>query len=120
MSVTDNILKTIDYAIDKKMEKVVRMDESAVIIGIEDNGLYKVLLQGKEYYVSNGSGISFKTGDLVWIHYPNGDFNKKYIISSRTPNNKSFDNAGTGEWGSGGTINPDDFATIADIDAMFA
>lgn len=121
--VTDNILRTIDYAIDKKMEKVKQMDESGVIVGVDSSGTYRVLIQGETYSMPNGCGISFKNGDLVWVHYPNGNFNKKYIISSRTPNSKTFDNAGSGEPGGGGStgesITWDDFATIADIDALF-
>ena len=122
--VTDNILKTIDYAIDKKMEKIKQTDESGVITGIGANGIYEVLLQGEKYLISNGCGIAFKVGDLVWVRYPNGNFNKKFIYSSRTPNSKTYDNAGTGEYGGGGTstgteITLADFATIADIDALF-
>lgn len=120
MSVTDNILKTIDYAIDKKTKDLINQDMSGVIIGIKPDGNYSVLLQGQEYVIPNGCGISFKIGDLVWVHSPNGNFEKKFIISSRTPNSKSFNNKGTGEYGGGSSISPDDIITNEEIDAMFA
>lgn len=122
MSANENILKTIDYGIKKSMQKYEQMDDSGVITNIGDNGMYQVLLQGEKYWIPNGCGIAFKIGDLVWIHCPNGNFNKKYIISSRTPNSKMFNNAGTGEYGEGSTgdgLTLEDFAKIADIDALF-
>ena len=120
MSVTDNILKTIDYAIEKRTRELFNQDLSGVITGIKNDGNYVVLLQGEEYIVPNGCGISFKIGDLVWVHSPNGKFEKKFIISSRTPNSKSFTNRGSGEYGGGSSINPDDIITNEEIDAMFA
>ena len=51
MSVTDNILKTIDYAIDKKTKDLINQDMSGVISGIKDDGNYYVLLQGEMLWV---------------------------------------------------------------------
>lgn len=119
MSATEEILKTIDYAIDKKTKVFSRMDLPGVIDGIKPDGSYSVQIQGESYVVANGCGISFKSGDLVWVHCPNGDFNKKYIVSARVSNSKTFDNAGEGDYGGGATINPSDFITNAEIDAMF-
>ncbi len=119
MSVTDNILKTIDYAIDKKTKDLINQDMSGVISGIKDDGNYYVLLQGENYVVPNGCGISFKVGDLVWVHSPNGSFDKKFIISSRSPYSKIYTNEGDGDYGKGSSINPADIITNAEIDAMF-
>lgn len=119
MSVTDNILKTIDYAIDKRTSYLSHMDTSGVVVETNDSGTYQVLINNVQYEVPNGSGISFKKGDLVWVHSPNGDFNRKFIISSRAPNSKSFKNSGSGQSGSGGTLSKDDIITDEEIDAMF-
>lgn len=121
MNVTDSILKTIEYAIDKKLKPYTNMDISGIVVGIPDgNDAYKVRIDDVTYNVVNGSGIGFKLGDLVWIHCPNGDFNKKFIISSRSSNSKSFVNNGSSQQGSGTTsISDDDIITNNEIDAMF-
>ena len=119
MSITDELFQTIDYAIKKRTNYLKDMDVSGIIMGSNNDGSYIVLINETEYNVPNGCGISFKTGDLVWVHSPNGDFNKKYIISSRSPNSKAFTNKGSGDYGHGATINPSDFITDAEIDAMF-
>lgn len=116
----EDLFKTIEMAVDKKTKPLTTMDIQGIVIGANENATYTVLINETEYRnVPNGSGISFKTGDIVWIHSPNGDFNKKYIISSRSPNSGSFANQGTGDYGHGATINPSDFITDAEIDAMF-
>lgn len=119
MSVTDNLLKTIDYAIDKRTGHLSHMDISGVIVSANSSGTYQVLINNVQYEIPNGCGISFKKGDMVWIHCPNGDFNKKFIISSRVSNSKSFKNSGSGQAGGGSTISADDIITDAEIDAMF-
>jgi len=119
MSVTDNLLKTIDYAIDKRTGHLSHMDISGVIVSANSSGTYQVLINNVQYEIPNGSGISFKKGDLVWVHSPNGNFNKKFIISSRVSNSKSFNNSGSGQAGGGSTISADDIITDEEIDAMF-
>lgn len=120
MGVTENLLKTIDYAIDKKTKYLSNMDLAGIITDLPDsNQAYLVSINDASYRITDGSGIGFKKGDLVWVHCPNGDFNKKFIISSRTGNSKMFSNDSDGEYGQGGSINPDDYITDAEIDAMF-
>lgn len=117
--VEEEIFKTIDYAINKKTKKFSQMDAPGVIDSVKPDGSYTVQIQGESYAVPNGCGISFKAGDLVWVHSPNGDFNRKYIVSARVSNSKTFSNAGEGEYGGGGGISPEDIITDAEIDAMF-
>lgn len=119
MSVTDNLLKTIDYAIEKRTKYLSAMDTSGIVVAINSSGTYQVLMNDVEYELANGCGISFKVGDLVWVHSPNGDFNRKFIISSRSPNSKSFSNKGSGSYGPGSSVTPSDIITDAEIDAMF-
>lgn len=121
MSVSDSILKTIDYAIEKRTSYLSNMDVSGIIVGLPDNNdAYLVRLNDADYRIPNGSGIGYKIGDLVWVHSPNGDFNKKFIISTRSSNSKSFTNDSSGDYGEGSTISPDDIITDAEIDEMFA
>ena len=120
MSVTDSILKTIDYAIDKKISNLKDMYISGVILDIpSDDDAYLVQIGKATYKVYNGSGIALKSGDAVWIHCPNGDFNQKYISATKSSNFKKYTNSGTGDYGEGGTINPNDIITDEEIDAMF-
>lgn len=119
MSVTDSVLKTIDYAIDMKTKKLLNTDEMGIVNRVNTDGTYNVLIQGEYYDVPNGSGIPFKSGSLVWVHSPNGNFNKKYIIASRVSVTKSFSNENEGDSGGSGMISPSDLCTNADIDGMF-
>ena len=120
MGVTDNILKTIDYAIAQRTKPLMNMDMAGIIEDLPDsNQAYLVSINKASYRITNGSGMGFKRGDLVWVHCPNGDFNKKFIISSRTGSSNQFSNDSDGEYGEGGCINPDDYITDAEIDAMF-
>lgn len=120
VNITDNLLRTIDYAIDQKTKKFQTMDTSGLIVALPDNnGAYLVEINDAQYRIPNGSGIGFKVGDLVWVHCPNGDFKKKFIISSRTGNSKMYSNESDSEYGEGSGINPDDIITDAEIDAMF-
>lgn len=121
MAVTDSILKTIDYAIGKRTEHLMNMDISGIIVSIPDkDDAYTVKISNQNYKVPNGSGLGFKEGDTVWIHSPNGDFNRKYIIAKKVSSANLSRNSGTGETGEGGSIGDDDIITNEEIDAMFA
>ena len=123
MSVTDSILKTIEFAIDRKIKPYTNMDIAGIIVGIPDdtNDAYQVRIDKAEYKIVNGTGIGFKAGDLVWVHCPNGDFNKKYIISSRSSYSKFFRNTSNNQQGGGSSgITEDDIITNEEIDAMFS
>ena len=122
MNVTDSILKTIEYAIDKKLKPYTNMDVSGIIVRIpeDDNDAYKVQIDDVEYKVANGSGIGFQVGDPVWIHCPNGDFNKKFIVSSKSSNSKkSVVNSSSTQGGGSYAITKKDIITNEEIDAMF-
>ena len=121
MDITTNILKTIDYAIAKRTSYLSNMDTSGIIVGLPDkNDAYLVQIQDANYRIPNGSALAFQVGDKVWVHSPNGDFNKKFIISSASSNSKSFSNDNGGEYGPGGSVSPDDIITNEEIDAMFS
>lgn len=119
MSVTDQLFKTIDYAIDKKTKKLFDQDISGIVVGINSTGSYQVLINDVTYEIPNGCGLAFKSGDLVWVHSPNGDFNKKFIISARSSSSKEFNNESSGDYGPGSSVTPEDIITNAEIDAMF-
>ena len=118
--VTDGIFKTIDVAIDKRVGYLKDMDIAGIIVDIPDkDDAYTVEIKHEQYKIPNGSGIGFKRGDKVWVHCPNGDFTKKFIIASKASSFNINKNSGAGETGEGGTISDDDIITDAEIDAMF-
>lgn len=124
MSVTDEIFKTIDIAIDSKIKGLLNTDVAGIIEESADNGAYTVIVDKVKYTVPNCSGMSFKRGDLVWLHSPNGDFNKKFIIASRSGNAKSYANDSGSDYGGGGgsgagSITSRDIITDEEIDEMF-
>ena len=122
MSVTEEIFKSIQIAIDEKTKKLFNTDVAGIVDGLNDNGAYDVIIDKVSYTVSNGSGLAFKRGDLVWLRCPNGDFNKKFIIASRSGNAKTFTNDSGADYGGGGgagAITSKDIITDEEIDEMF-
>lgn len=120
MSVGDNLLKVIDYAIERRTDFLYNMDLAGIISYADESGIYQVTIDNQDYKVPNASGLAFKRGDQVWVHCPNGDFNKKYIVGSRTGSSKISKNDGSGDYGPGGTVTAQDIITNAEIDAMFS
>ena len=121
MSVTEEIFKSIKIAVDEATKGLTNMDVAGIIKEPEGSNAYWVTIDKTDYKVPNDSGMTFKTGDLVWIHSPNGDFNKKFIIASRSGNAKSFTNDSGSESGGGGagSITSKDIITDEEIDEMF-
>lgn len=120
MSVTNSIFESIDIAIKERTKKLFNTDVSGVIDGVDEKGIYSVLIDKERYDVPNGSGMSFKRGDMVWVHCPNGDFNKKFILGGRTGSSKTYVNESDGDYGEGSSITPQDIITNQEIDAMFS
>lgn len=123
MSVTEEIFKSIQIALDEKTKTLFNTDVAGIIDSIAENGAYNVTIDKTNYIVPNGSGLVFKKGDLVWVHSPNGDFNKKFIIGSRSGNAKTFTNDSSADYGGGGgagAITSKDIITDEEIDEMFS
>lgn len=78
--ISEEILKTIDYAIQRKTEKFNVSDFAALIVGT--NGKYcTVKINNAAYKVKNGTNITFSVGDICLVHCINYDFNNKIIIA---------------------------------------
>ena len=82
MNETDLAVQVLAETIQKAIEhsKMPRCDYEGVVTGVKDNHC-TVLLDGHDYSIKNGTGISFKSGDKVLVHCVNGNFNKKIIIA---------------------------------------
>lgn len=83
----DTINKAIDI-IASEIAKCARQywqsivfDAEGIIVGQNDNGTYKVMLNKQEYNVKNGTEIEFAPGMKCLVHYISGNQNKKIIIA---------------------------------------
>lgn len=56
-------------------------DAEGLIVGRNDNGTYKVMLNKQQYNVKNGTDIEFQPGMKCLVHYISGNQNKKIIIA---------------------------------------
>ena len=83
-SLSDKLLETIDYAIERQTKDLRNNFVRATVIGILPDKKYKVSINGAEYGLRSGNGLSYSSGDVVMVHIPNGDYNKAYILSSVT------------------------------------
>lgn len=81
MDIKDEIIKTIELLIDKKI-KTSPSDVPAVVLGISRNK-YKVSVNGIEYLVNDGVRLQPSIGTSVWLHCPNGNISKAYIAALR-------------------------------------
>lgn len=80
MDLSEDIFDTIDFAITKALKKYKKQDVMTSIKGIS-SGKFIVEIDGKEYALHNGVGISLKVGDSVWVHLPNGNKQQAYICA---------------------------------------
>ena len=122
MSVTEEIFKSIKIAVDEATKGLYDMDVAGIIKEpADEQNTYWVTIDKIDYKVPNDSGMTFKRGDLVWVHSPNADFNKKFIIASRSGSAKSYTNDSSASSGGGGagSITSKDIITDEEIDEMF-
>lgn len=82
MRTDDLILNAIERIISVKLNKFENMDYKAIVVGEDNNNKYKIKYNGQIYSIENCTGRTFKTGDTVWVHKPNGSDTNQYIIAS--------------------------------------
>lgn len=82
MNIQEEILKSIETMVEKTILKFQNPDVASVVTGIH-NGKYQVSINGADYYVKDGVGISPGVGTAVWIHIPNGNLKNAYIAALR-------------------------------------
>lgn len=80
--IAEEILKTIDLAIQERVSKLYNTDIPSVVTEIKNNK-YKVTINGLEKFVKDGVGISPTVGQAVWVHLPNGNIRDAYISAFR-------------------------------------
>ena len=82
MGISDTVLNAIEKIVLNKTKKYESMDYKAIIIESSKNNKCKVKYNGQIYSIENCTGRTFKTGDTVWVHKPNGSDTNQYIIAS--------------------------------------
>ncbi len=82
MRTDDLILNAIERIISVKLNKFENMDYKAIVVGEDNNNKYKIKYNGQIYSVENCTAMTFKAGDTVWVHKPNGNDTNQYIIAS--------------------------------------
>ncbi len=81
MDIKNEIIKTIEVLIDKKISSTPT-DIPTVVVGVRGDK-YQVNIDGATYYVKDGVGIAPKIGTAVWLRCPNGDIKAAYIAARR-------------------------------------
>ena len=80
-SFQEELIETIDILIDKALNRQSRgRDISSVILEIKEDK-YKVNIDGKEYWLKDGSGLNLTVGMSVWVRIVSGA--NMYIASRK-------------------------------------
>lgn len=77
---SDELLRAIDFMIQKRIEKMSSSDLTAIVTKTSDKYCF-VQVNGQEYKVKNGTTHTFSAGEICLIRCINGDFNNKIIIA---------------------------------------
>lgn len=85
MSIKEELFKGTEVIVDAKLKRYKRdVTIPSVIMGVENNGKYKITLDGRNYTVKCSlPNADLRVGQCVWIKIPNGDFNSKHICGIR-------------------------------------
>lgn len=81
MDIKNEIIKTIELLIDKKLSSNP-VDIPTVVLGVLKEK-YRVNVNGVDYYVSDGIMLHPAIGTKVWLHCPNGKIADAYIAAKR-------------------------------------
>lgn len=69
--------------VQKAIVKYQILDVATVVAEVKNNK-YKVTIDGAEYWLKDGVGITgLSTGTPVWVHLPNGKIGDAYIAAKR-------------------------------------
>lgn len=78
MTVQEEILNGIETIIQKAINRLDNRDASSVVLEIKNNS-YKVTINGADYWIKDGVGVTPAVGTSVWIYIPFGNIKNAYI-----------------------------------------
>ena len=82
MDIQEELLKAIELIVDRKIIRSSPVQTVPSIVKDKRDGKYLVAINGGDYWVSNGTNITFNIGSTVWAHVP-GDLNNAFIMAKR-------------------------------------
>lgn len=82
MEIIEELLKSAEIIIEKKIAKLINTDIPAIVTQVNGEK-YKVNLNGADYWIKDGVAISPTVGMSVWVHIPNGNYNHAYICAKK-------------------------------------
>lgn len=80
-NVSDVLLEAIDYIVKQNMKNYVGNFVKSVVKAVQTNGKYTVSINGADYDLVCGVGVTLKAGDTVLVHIPNNQFKDAYICA---------------------------------------
>lgn len=82
MDIQEQLLKAIEIIVDRKIVKSSPVQTVPSIVKDKREGKYYVAINGADYWVTNGTDMTFNVGSSVWVHIPS-DLNNAFIIARR-------------------------------------
>lgn len=83
MDIQKEIINTITLLIDKKLSNLaISRDIPSVVTDI-DGDTYIVNINGSKSRLKCGTDITLTKGSPIWVHVPNGDISKAFILAKR-------------------------------------
>ena len=79
-TIQEEIIKSIDVMVQKRMDENKSFDVATVIEEIKDNK-YKVRINGTYHWVTKGVYLNLSIGRRIWVRVPDGDLSKAYIFA---------------------------------------
>lgn len=84
-NLNDVMLDSIEIIISKRLEKLINNDRQGVVTSLTidkyNKKKYTVVIDGREYKVTDGVNLNPTVGTKVWIHLPNGNWEGAYICA---------------------------------------
>jgi hypothetical protein len=82
MDIQEELLKAIEIIVDRKIDNSSPVQTVTSVVKDKRDGKFLVAINGGDYWVNNGTNMTFNVGSLVWVHVP-GDLNNAFIIAKR-------------------------------------
>ncbi len=83
MDIQKEIINSIDIMIKKNLEKNRISQDVASVVQEISGSKYKVLINGNSTWIPCGTNLTLTVGKPVWVHLPNGDIKKAFILAYR-------------------------------------
>ena len=82
MDIQEGLLKAIEIIVDRKIVNSSPVQTVTSVVKDKRDGKFLVAINGGDYWVNNGTNMTFNVGSSVWVHVP-GDLNNAFIIAKR-------------------------------------